>query len=265
MPAREVVMATTVDDPANDPLVAMVNERLAAIEAGVPQDLTKVTPNRSPIGLESLIAASLQGDEGEPPPPANAAASAPGAETVRIYLNEVINDQISAATIAIDVDKITRVVFLAVVSPDLASIGVGVGAAITAINGNAPYEFLEGGLPVGEILQCDVALGARTIRLALIFQDEGGLAEQAPSDAASAGPASASGFTLPDELAVHAANWSPPDSGDYAQPERVRPPRPMASEWRGWGREPDDPYWWDRRPAPRPVFKQTCPLYDRRR
>ena len=97
-------MAMTADDPAapvsdntdpaidegNDPIIAMVNERLAAIEAAVPQDLTKVTPNDLPIGLEFLIAASLQGDEGEPPAPANGtiphntpAASAPGVDVVR--------------------------------------------------------------------------------------------------------------------------------------------------------------------------------------
>jgi hypothetical protein len=254
----------------DDPIIAMVNARLEAIEAAVPRDLTRITANDPPLGLECLILTSMKGDPGpaEPPiegaiPNNTATVSGPSADTVRFTMHEMVDGQMSADVIAIAIDKATRTVALAAVPVDLAQIG-GVGAAVTAINGNAPYVFLEGGLPTGEVLWWDVAVGKRTIRLALIFKDESG---------APAGPASASGFILPDstgssdnpvELAVHAANWSRHDSGDYPQPERVRPPRPTAVSWDPF-REFDDPYWWDRRPAPRPVFKQTCPLYDRRR
>ena len=283
----------SVDDPAildsaqkaveDDPILAVIDERIAAIEAAVPPDLTKITIGGPTLGLESLVSASMEGDPAPVESPIDGGGSdnieapgTPNAETVRISLNEVIDGQISADTIAIDVDKVTRAVALAVVPADLAQIGVGVGAAVTAINSQSSYGFLEGGLPVAEILQCDVALGKRTIRLQLIFRDES--AEQVPSDDAPA--SEADGYWSEDwnrfAQAVPSADSDAPwrdrrpvfgsltemPLSDH-QRERVRLPRPMAVDWPGWGREPD--VYMDYRPPPRPVQKQRSPLYDRRR
>ena len=135
-------------------LVLMVNERIAAIEAAMPPDLTKIAVDGPTLGLESLVSASMTGDPRRRPslqpmavsriiprPPARRALK-PFASTC----NEMIDGQISADVIAINVDKATRTVSLAAVPADLAQIGVGVGAAVTAINGTAPYDFLEGGV-----------------------------------------------------------------------------------------------------------------------
>jgi hypothetical protein len=268
---------------SDDPLLSAIDARIAAIKAAVPQDLTRITTNDPPLGFESLVAASMEGDPGpaEPPidggvPDNTATAAAPSTDTVRIIMHEMIDGQISADVIAIDVDKATRAVSLAVVPADLAQIGVAVGARCIAINGNAPYAFLEGGLPTGEVLQWDVALRKRTMRLQLIFKEESGAAEQVPSDDVPV--SEADGYWSEDwnrfAQAAPSADIDEPwrDRGPAGltemaipdhQRERVRPPRPMAVHWEGWGREPD--VCMDYRPPPRPILKQRSPLYDRRR
>jgi hypothetical protein len=263
-----------------DPLLDLIDEHIAAIEAAVPQDLTKIAVGGPTLGLESLVSASMEGDPGPAESPIDggisdnpATVSAPSAETVRIIMHEMIDGQISADAIAIDVDKTTRAVSLAVVPADLVQIGVGVGAAVTAINGNAPYVFLEGGLPTGEVLQWDVALRKRTMRLQLIFKDESGAAEQAPSGDASA--SDSGGYWSEDwkRFAAPAAadidgrlgfvNVPALPAWDH-QPERVRPPKPTATSWNPF-REPDIYAGYDDRPVRRPMPKQRSPLYDRGR
>jgi hypothetical protein len=249
-------------DEGADPIIAMVNERLTAIEAAVPQDLTKVTPNDSPIGLESLIAASLEGEElfVEPStddaaiPHNTAVAGAPGADFVRISLNEVIDGEVSTDTVMVDIDQATRTVALAAVPGELAALGLGVGAMVTAINGHAPFAFLEGGLPAGEALPWDIAVAKRRLTLTLIFKNESGAAEQAPTGDAAIN--NSGGF------------WSPRFSGSWEcdpKPERVRPPRQPTVNWQGWHRSADDYYPYADQPPSHPVFKQRSPLYDRGR
>src|ERR1700722_7266916 len=101
----------SADDPAildatqkaveDDPILAVIDERIAAIEAAVPPDLTKSAVGGLTLGLESLVSASMEGDPApvESPidggiPDNTAAAGAPSAECVRVYMNEVIDGQI---------------------------------------------------------------------------------------------------------------------------------------------------------------------------
>jgi hypothetical protein len=108
-----------------DPLLDLIDEHIAAIEAAVPQDLTKIAVGGPTLGLEALVSASIEGD----PAPAES---------------------------PIDGGIPDNTVSLAAVPADLAQIGVGVGAAVTAINGNEAFVFLEHGLPSGRsfILGC---------------------------------------------------------------------------------------------------------------
>jgi hypothetical protein len=252
---------------SDDHLLSLLDERIAELTAVVPQDLTKIAVGRPTLGLESLVSASMEGDPAGqkdanlatyPGPvgstidggiPDNTAAAAPwSADTVRIYLNEVIDGEISADTIAVDVDKVTRTVSLAAVSADLALIGVAVGAAVTAINGWVSYEFLERGLPVDEIFYCDIALGKRTIRLALIFKDEA--IEQGPICGEAANETDAEDwkrFTAPAAADVDGrpvfANLSELPAWDR-RPECVRPPRPTATSWDPFREGPAPKEWW---------------------
>jgi hypothetical protein len=65
----------SADNPASaipdntDPILAVIDERIAAIEAATPQDLTRITANDPPLGFESLVAASMAGDVGPTEPP----------------------------------------------------------------------------------------------------------------------------------------------------------------------------------------------------
>jgi hypothetical protein len=149
---------------------------------------------------------------------------------------------------------------------------VVVGAAVTAMNGWAPYEFLEQ-LPVDETFNLDVALARRTIRLAVIFEDEA--TEQGPIGGVAANEAD--NYRSEDWSRFTASATADfdgrPASADPSempipdhQRERVRPSRPTAVDWEGWGREPDVVAgYYDDRPSPRAVPKQRSPLYDRRR
>jgi hypothetical protein len=114
-----------------DPLLDLIDEHIAAIEAAVPQDLTKIAVGGPTLGLESLVSASMEGDPAPAKSPIDggisdntATVSAPSVETVRITMHEMIDGQISADAIAIDVDKATRAVSLAAVPADLVQIGL---------------------------------------------------------------------------------------------------------------------------------------------
>jgi hypothetical protein len=161
----------------------------------------------------------------------------------------------STDTVVIDIDTEARTVVLGAVPIDLAQIDVG--AVCTAIDDRPPFEVLESdvGVPVGVALPWDFAAGARSARLMLIFRNETGADE--PAEA----PISEGAIPHNTEPVARPGLVTGIPFSDRSYHER--PPRPMAVHWEGWGRESDDPGWWDCRPAPRPVPKPKSPLYDR--
>jgi hypothetical protein len=130
-----------------------------------------------------------------------------GDAVIRVHFR-VVGDQVSSDSIVIDIDKGARTVVVGGVSADL---GVAVGAVCTAINDKSPYAFLKGGLPNGEVLSWDFAVGERTVRLGLVFTEPASEAAEAP---ASEGEASFLDFRCED--------W---DSPDFSFP------RPAPAPW----------------------------------
>jgi hypothetical protein len=49
-------------DVVDDPILVLIDERLAVIKAAVPVDLTKVAPGSAPLGLARLVEASMAED-----------------------------------------------------------------------------------------------------------------------------------------------------------------------------------------------------------
>jgi hypothetical protein len=171
------------------------------------------------------------------------AVEAPGAELIRVRLT----CEGSTDTVVIDIDTEARTVVLGAVPIDLAQIDVG--AVCTAIDDRPPFEVLESdvGVPVGVALPWDFAAGARSARLMLIFRNETGADE--PAEA----PISEGAIPHNTEPVATPGLVTGIPFSDRSYHER--PPRPMAVHWEGWGRESDDPGWWDCRPAPRAKAK----------
>jgi hypothetical protein len=172
-------------------------------------------------------------------------AKARPAEVIRVRLT----DSETTAAIVVDIDKATRSV---VAGEVLGNLTVPVGAVCTAINGNAPYKFLEGGLPSGDVLLWDFAVGERTVRLALIFESVEATEQAAAEAPANAGEASSVDF---ESEAWDGGGFAPrPAPAPWHKPifanlpeipitdrqYHERPPRKMAVDWDPF-REPDDP------------------------
>jgi hypothetical protein len=176
----------------------------------------------------------------------------------------MITVEISPDSIAVDIDEEGRTVFLSEVPIDLEQVGIAIGTVCTAINDQPTYDFLaEGRLSCGEPMRWDFVVGGRSIRLMLVFTNEitpsVAAIEQAPaSDAAEA--TSADFDDRPSEDWVPIGPEPAPEAivdaplferqpvclnlpeipvGDHGH-ERVRPPRSIAYEWEGWGREPKE-------------------------
>jgi hypothetical protein len=150
---------------------------------------------------------------------------------------------------------------------DLEQVGIAVGTVCTAINDQPAYDFLaQGALPHDEALWWDFNVGGRSIRLVLVFKTavtpSVAPIEQATTNEGAEAPASDASEPREDDAVPHNSEFTESQSADeqpwhgdsrplfenlpewpveYRNLGRVRPPRPTAVNWPGWGREKDDP------------------------
>jgi hypothetical protein len=180
-------------------------------------------------------------------------SQAPPGEVIRVRLT---CEGYADGGVAIDINTGARTVVLGEVPANLAQIDVAVGAVCVAIDDQPPFEVLESdvGVPAGVALPWDFTAGVRSARLMLIFRNETGADE--PAEA----PMSEGAIPHNTEPVANPGYISGIPMSDRSYHDR--PPRQPAVHWDPF-REPDDPGWWDCRPAPRPVPKPKSPLYDR--
>jgi hypothetical protein len=79
-------------DAVDDPILALIDERLAVIEAAMPVDLTKIAPGSAPLGLERLVLQALEGDSTRP-----VDRELPRIGTRRIRLSALVKEGSNAA------------------------------------------------------------------------------------------------------------------------------------------------------------------------
>jgi hypothetical protein len=68
-----------------DPLLDLIDEHIAAIEATLPQDLTKIAAGDAPLGLERLVMLALEGSGREVD-----CRAAPGGSIRRVRLSSFV-------------------------------------------------------------------------------------------------------------------------------------------------------------------------------